>query len=121
MNVKSKPNEFHVLALALENLKKQLDLSNDDLGKIIGIHRNTVNRLLKNEALDPKSKEGEFSLLLIRIYRSLFALNGGNNEAIKHWLTTKNHHIQDIPLNAMNTVLGLARVVNYLDAIRGKI
>lgn len=71
--------------------------------------------------MDPKSKEGEFSLLLIRVYRSLFALNGGNQEAIRHWLTTNNRHIQAVPLEAMKTVLGLSRVVNYLDAIRGKL
>lgn len=121
MNVKSKPNESHVLAVALDKLKEQLDLSNDDLGKIIGIHRNTVTRLFKKGEIDPKSKEGEFSLLLVRIYRSLFALNGGNTAAIKHWLTTNNRHIQGIPLETMKTVLGLSRVVNYLDAIRGKI
>ncbi|AHE66754.1 MbcA/ParS/Xre antitoxin family protein [Legionella oakridgensis] len=121
MNIQSKPNESHVLAVALDNLKEQLDLSNDDLGKIIGVHRNTVTRLLKKGAIDPKSKEGELSLLLIRVYRALFALNGGNKEAIKHWLTTNNRHIQDIPLETMKTVLGLSRVVNYLDAIRGKI
>lgn len=121
MNIKSKPNESYVLAVALENLKEILDLSSDDLGKIIGVHRNTITRLLKKREIDPKSKEGEFSLLLIRIYRSLFALNGGNKEAMKHWLTTNNRHIQDIPLESMKTVLGLSKVVNYLDAIRGKV
>lgn len=121
MNIQSKPNKSHVLAVALDNLKEQLDLSNDDIGKILGIHRNTVTRLLKKGEIDPQSKEGEFSLLLIRVYRSLFALNGGNIEAIKHWLTTNNRHIQGRPLETMKTVLGLSRVVNYLDAIRGKI
>lgn len=121
MNIKVKPNERYVLAVALENLKEILTISNDDLGKIIGVHRNTVMRLFKKGEIDPSSKEGELSLLLIRVYRSLFALNGGNKEAMKHWLTTNNHHIQGIPLEAMKTVLGLSQVVNYLDAIRGKI
>ena len=121
MTIKSKPNENHLLSVALDNLKDQLNLSNEDLGKIIGVHRNTVNRFLKKGEIDPKSKEGELSLLLIRVYRSLFALNGGNKEAIKHWLTTNNRHIQGIPLEIMKTVLGLSRVVNYLDAIRGKV
>ncbi len=121
MHIKSKPDANHVLAIAIYNLKDLILLSSDDLGKIIGVHRNTISRLLKNGAIDPKSKEGELSLLLIRVYRSLFALNGGNKEAIRHWLTTNNRHIQGIPLEAMKTVLGLSRVVNYLDAIRGKI
>lgn len=121
MNIKSKPNENYVLAVALTNLKEQLGLTDEELGKILGRHRNTVNRILKKGGIDPKSKEGELSLLLIRVYRSLFALNGGNKEAINHWLRTNNLHIQDIPLEAMKTVTGLSRVVNYLDAIRGKI
>jgi hypothetical protein len=121
MNIKLKPNENQVLAIALENLKEVLNLSSEDLGKIIGVHRNTVTRILKKGEITPVSKEGELSLLLIRVYRSLFALNGGNIEAIRHWLLTKNRHIQAVPLDAMKTVLGLSRVVNYLDAIRGKI
>lgn len=121
MNIKSKPNDNQVLAIALNNLKDLLNISSDDLGQIIGVHRNTITRLLKKGEIDPKSKEGEFSLLLIRVYRSLFALNGGNKEAIRHWLTTNNRHVQGVPLETMKTVLGLSRVVNYLDAIRGKI
>ena len=111
------PNENHVIAVALEKLKEQMDISNEDLGKIIGVHRNNVTRLLKKEEIDPKSKNGELSLLLIRVYRYLFTLNGGNREAMKHWLTTNNHHIQGIPLEAMKTVLGLSRVVNYFSLI----
>jgi DNA-binding XRE family transcriptional regulator len=121
MNTQSKPDERQVLAVALNNLKELLHLSAEDLGKIIGVHRNTVSRFLKKGEIDPKSKEGELSLLLIRVYRSLFALNGGNPDAMRHWLTTNNRHIQSIPLDAMKTVLGLSRVVNYLDAVRGKI
>ena len=121
MNTRLKPEQRHVLAVALCNLKDILNLSNDDLGEIIGVHRNTVGRFLKKGEIDPASKEGELSLLLIRVYRSLFALNGGNRDAIRHWLTTANHHVQGVPLEIMKTILGLSRVVNYLDAIRGKI
>lgn len=121
MNLKTMPDPGHVLAQALDKLKEQMHLSHEDLGKIIGVHRNTVTRLLKRGDIEPDSKEGELSLLLIRVYRSLFALNGGNHDAMRHWLTTPNRHIQAIPLESMKTVLGMSRVVNYLDAIRGKL
>lgn len=121
MNIESKPNNNQVLAIALDNLKNILDISNNEICEIIGMHRNTLSRSLSNRKIDSKSKEGECSLLLIRIYRSLFALNGGNIDAMKHWLRTNNRHIQGVPLETMKTVLGLSRVVNYLDAIRGKI
>src|SRR3990167_2741272 len=121
MNIQSKPTESQVIATALKNLKDILNISNNDISEIIGVHRNTLTRSLNHNKIESKSKEGECSLLLIRIYRYLFALNGGNVEAMKHWLRTNNRHIQAIPLEAMKTVLGLSRVVNYLDAIRGKI
>lgn len=121
MSMQSQPHENAILARALDNLKNILHISNDDLGRIIGVHRNTITRMLKKGELFPHSKEGELALLLIRVYRSLFALNGGNPEAMRHWLVTPNCHIQGAPLDVMKTVLGLSRVVNYLDAIRGKI
>ena len=54
MNAESKLSESHVLAVALENLKETLNLSSDDLGKIIRVHRNTLSRQLKNKDIDPK-------------------------------------------------------------------
>lgn len=121
MNIRTQPSQNYVLAKALANLKDILHMSSEDLGKIIGVHRNTITRMLKKSEIMPQSKEGELSLLLIRVYRSLFAINGGNIEAIRHWLTTYNLHLQNTPLDAMKSVLGLSRVVQYLDAIRGKI
>ncbi len=121
MILETKPDDNQVLAIALDNLKNILDISTNDLSDIIGKHRNTMSRVLKDKKIDYKSKEGECALLLIRVYRALFALNGGNTDAMKHWLRTNNRHIQGIPLEVMKTVLGLSRVVNYLDAIRGKI
>lgn len=121
MNIKPKPSNNQVLATALDNLIAILGISLKDISEIIGVHRNTLRNLLNNKKIEIKSKEGECSLLLVRVYRSLFALNGGNIDAMNHWLRTNNLHIQGVPLETMKTVLGLSRVVNYLDAIRGKI
>ena len=121
MSVLKKPAPAHVLATAVHRLKIDLHLNNQTLGDIIGQHRNTVARCLQKDTLDPESKSGELALLLIRVYRSLFALNGGNKKAMCHWLNTYNYHIQDIPLEAMKHVTGLSRTVSYLDAMRGKL
>lgn len=121
MNVESKPSDNQVLAAALDNLRAILHLSINEISEIIGLHRNTLRNALSNKNIQTKSKEGECALLLIRVYRSLFALNGGNVDAIIHWLRTNNRHIQGVPLETMKTILGLSKVVNYLDAIRGKI
>lgn len=57
MNIESKPSESEVLAIALYNLKDILDISNNDLGEIIGVHRNTLSRSLSNKKIAVKSKE----------------------------------------------------------------
>jgi len=115
------PIPSNVLATAISKLKEEINIKPQDLAAIIGQHRNTIDRCLKKVELDPNSKPGELALLLIRVYRALFALNGGNKTAMIHWLNTYNYHIQGIPLEEMKVVMGLSRVVNYLDAMRGKV
>lgn len=121
MNIVEKPDPSNVLATAINRLKDDIQISPQDLADILGPHRNTIDRCLKNGELDPKSKSGELALLLIRAYRALYALNGGNKKAMIHWLTTDNYHILGVPLEEMKRIMGLSRVVNYLDAMRGKV
>ena len=105
-----------VLAKALINAGKHLGLSQADLGSIIGKDRTSLSR-----GLDPESKAGELALLFIRAYRSLYVLVGGKAADMKHWMHTDNRHTGGVPADQVKTVQGLNRVVEYLDAIRGKI
>ena len=105
-----------VLSKALVNAGKALGLSQAELGEIIGKDRTNFRR-----GLDPHSKSGELALLLIRCYRSLFALVGGRSADMRHWMHTENLHTGGVPAEQIKTVTGLARVVEYLDAIRAKI
>ncbi len=111
----------HVLAKAVFNLLQDMKISKTDFSEIIHQSPNTVTRIFKNQSLEPKSAPGELALLLIRMYRALFALNGGNKDAMIHWLNTHNHHIQGVPLIEMKSITGLVKIVNYLDAMRGKV
>lgn len=110
------PDRFQVLSKALGNAGKGLGLSKAALGSVIGKDRTSINR-----GLDPNSKSGELALLLIRCYRSLFALVGGQQADMKHWMHTENLHTGGIPAEQIKTVQGLNRVVEYLDAMRGKV
>ena len=65
--------ESEVLAKALFNVQTELGLTQADLGLIIGKNRSSVSRLETKGEIDPATKEGELALLLISIYRSLFA------------------------------------------------
>jgi len=118
MSVKSddKPEEKLVLAKALLNAAKALGLTQDETGKIIGRDRSSIGR-----GIDPDSNSGELALLLIRCYRGLFLLLGGEYADLKHWTSTHNNHLNGKPGELMESVEGLAHVVMYLDAVRGKV
>ena len=105
-----------VLSKALLNAGKALGMSQTEIGKVIGKDRTSLGR-----GLAPESKAGELALLLIRCYRSLYVLVGGNAEDMKHWMHTVNKHTDGIPAEQVQTVQGLNHVLEYLDAMRGKV
>ncbi|MDZ7585711.1 MAG: MbcA/ParS/Xre antitoxin family protein [Thiobacillus sp.] len=106
-----------VLAEALINAGKQLGLNRAELGEIIGKDRTAIGR----GRIDPVSKAGELALLFIRCYRALYVLVGGNPQQMRHWMQTENLHTGGIPAEQVKTVQGLTTVLEYLDAMRGKL
>ena len=91
--------------------------STTDLGTIVGRDRTALSR----GAIEPQSKSGELALLLVRTYRALYVLVGCEANQMKHWMRTSNHHLGGVPAELVRTVPGLMRVVEYLDAIRGRV
>jgi hypothetical protein len=106
-----------ILAEAYINAGKSLGLSQADLGDIIGKDRSAISRA----RIDPSSKAGELALLFIRCYRALFVLVGGNAEQMQHWMHTENLHTGGVPAEQTKSVQGLITVMEYLDAMRGKL
>jgi hypothetical protein len=88
-----------------------------DIGAVIGRDRTSLRRGIDP---DPDSKAGELAALLVRVYRSLYVLVGGDGEPMKHWMSVQNQHTGGVPRDQVRSVSGLTRVVEYLDAIRGK-
>lgn len=111
----TQPDDRQVLTKALINAGRIMGLSQAELGQVIGMDRSVLNR-----GLNPASKSGELALLLIRAYRSLYVLVGGKPEEIKHWFHTENRHTGGIPAEQVKQAAGLVRVVEYLDAMRGR-
>ena len=62
---------------------------------------------------------GELALLLLRAFRSLDTLVGGDDAAAHRWMHADNAHLGGIPAVRIRTVEGLVDVVRYLDAVRG--
>ncbi len=87
------PDRAAVLGEALLGAGKALGMTQADLGRVIGKDRSAVSR----GRIDPDSKAGELALLLIRCYRSLFVLVGGDPAQMRHWMHTPNLHTGGIP------------------------
>ncbi len=113
-----KPSKEEVVAKALVNTKSELGLTNADIGNIIGVDASTMSRIIKSGTMK-EGKPLEASLLLVRVYRSLYAILGGNREAMRHWLNTDNTHLNGKPILKLQEIIGLANTVQYLDAMRG--
>lgn len=116
------PEQARVLTKAVLNVAHFYHLSGKDVSDIIGISEASVSRLGQGKKLlAPDTKEGEMAILLIRVYRSLNALLGNDHTKAKLWLNNHNHYLQKKPLELLKTIPGLVAVLNYLDAMRGKL
>lgn len=109
-----------IVIKAFNNAYKELGISRDDASKIVGVDSSTLNRN-KNKGFDPLSKTGELCLQFVRVYRSLFAIAGGDNDFMRHWLRSYNRALADEPLDLLFSIRGLIQVNDYLDAMRGKV
>jgi hypothetical protein len=120
LSVRSEPQPGAVLTRAALNAARRLDLRNKELAAIIGTSEAFVSRL-KSRPLDPERTEGQLALLFLRLYRSLDALVGGDDAKARAWLHEQNDHVRGIPAERIRTVEGLVDVVQYLDAMRGRL
>ena len=116
-----KPTADLVLAKALLNAAQQLGLNQTELAQVLGVHRTAVSRLKQQLSLDPSSKQGELALLLIRLARALFAVTGGDPVWMRHFMQSPNQITGQIPAQQIHSIQGLVTVVQFLDAIRGKV
>jgi hypothetical protein len=114
-----RPSRESVLSKAVIRASERLGIKGVDLAKILGLSQPTVSRLNKGlYELNSASKEWEFALLFVRMYRSLDSIVG-NDEASRRWLRSENTGLSGIPLDLIHNTEGLVRVSHYLDASRG--
>lgn len=115
------PDPAATLGKATLAAAERLGMRGRELGQIVGMSEASVSRLRSGRGLDPERKEGELALLFLRLYRSLDALVGGDDQHARDWLHAMNDHLGGIPAERIRTVEGLIDVVQYLDAMRGRL
>jgi transcriptional regulator with XRE-family HTH domain len=110
-----------VVAKAVLSAAQRLGLRDRQLAAVLGSSEASVSRLRNGRGLDPASKEGELALLFVRLYRGLDALVGGDDAAARAWMNAANAHVNGVPADRVTSVEGLVDVVQYLDAMRGRL
>lgn len=110
-----------VLTKAVLAAAVRLGLRNRELAAVLGTSEASVSRLSRSREVAPASKEGELALLFVRLFRSLDALVGGNEAQARSWLHSENEHVGGVPAERIRGVEGLVDVVQYLDAMRGRL
>lgn len=110
-----------VLAKALLRAQDVMGIDNQQMAAILGVNRTTLARAYQSVNLDPEQNAGRLAALVLRIYRAVHTLMGGNGENIRHWLATPNKALAGgAPLDAMQSIEGLVSVAQYCDAMRGR-
>lgn len=108
-----------VLAKATARAAELLGLNGAVLASVIGASEATVSRIVRGERpLAPQSKSGELALLLVRLYRSLDALVGNDDERRLAWMRSPNDALGGTPRELILSAQGLVAALAYLDGMR---
>ncbi len=115
-----KPDSQAVVTKAAVRAADELGLTAKVLAKAIGVSEATISRMRHGDyRLD--GKPFELALLVIRLFRSLDAVAGGDKETARRWVVNHNTAFGEAPLIRLQTVAGLVDVIAYLDARRARI
>lgn len=117
--VQAESDKAGVVTKAVLRAAEALGLSARRLAQIIGTSEPTISRMRNgNYILDADGKPFELSVLLIRAFRSLDAIAGGDAAVIRGWMVGENSALGGRPIDRIASIAGLVEVLAYLDARR---
>ncbi|MCS6948652.1 MAG: MbcA/ParS/Xre antitoxin family protein, partial [Steroidobacteraceae bacterium] len=106
------PDPAVVLARATLRAAELLEMSQGELGKVLGLSAATVSRLAHGQVkLEPGSKSWELATLFVRLFRSLDAIVGSNDNAARAWFASENRALGGVPRQLVREAAGLVRTV----------
>jgi hypothetical protein len=118
----SSAKQAAVVGKAVSRAADLLGLTNAGLARTIGVSEATASRLRAGSyALEPGSKPYELSLLLIRLFRGLDAVVGGDEASLRSWMVGANRALGGVPRDLVQTASGLVAAVDYVDAARARV
>ena len=112
-------SEEAVVTRAVMRAATRLSLSNKAVARILGLSEASLSRMgAGTYSLKPTDKSFELALLFLRLFRSLDAIAGGDEQTARAWLRNENLALGGVPAVLIESVPGLVSVVGYLDARR---
>lgn len=110
------------LSRAVGEVACRLAITPKEVGQIVGISPSAAARLLNGGyQLRESGKEWELSAYLVRLYRALVSLVGGDDGLARGWLRSGNDAFAgQPPIDVIKRVDGLLHVCEYLDAYRAR-
>ena len=116
------PDAAAVVTKAVLRAAGNLDLSSKVVARTLGVSEATVSRLKSGQRrIEANEKAFELATLFVRLYRSLDALAGGDDAVSARWMQNANTALAGKPASLIQSVEGLLRVIQYLDARRAVI
>ncbi len=111
------PDAGKVLTVATLRATAALQLSDDELAQVIGLERQEIEPLRLGQRVIPvNSGAGLRCQMLVRLFRALEHLVGGDQEKCRQWLRDRNKAAGGVPAEVMATPDGLRQVAEYLEA-----
>ena len=111
-----------VLTTATLRAADFLGLSSGELARVLGLSPASVTRMRQGSfQLDRDSKAFELAQLLVRLFRSLDSIVGGDGDSLRSWMVAANTALGRRPVESIQTVRGLIATVDYVDSRRALI
>lgn len=108
-----------ILTRAALRAAERLAIPGRLLAEVLGVSEAQISRFRNGEAaLAEQSKAFELAALLVRAFRSLDAVTGGDERVARAWLAAPNSALGARPAERITSVQGLVDVAAYLDARR---
>jgi len=111
-------NKSIILTEASWKAAENLGLKPEQFLKILHLQCVDMNLSETTIVLDPDSKQGEIALILIRIYKAIFNLSGGDIEWIHHFLNSPNLLTGGIPIEQLESMSGLLSVLKTVESLQ---
>lgn len=118
----SADKQREILTHAVIAAAESLGLNGATMAQALGISPASVSRMRNgHHQLGPDKKEWELAVLLIRLYRGLDAICGGDAKVVRAWMANWNNDLQGIPKELITRVIGLTHAVDYVDSYRARV